>query len=274
MPTEPAPPASLPEKPLARILAVLLLLLSTAAVRGGSPRPLETDQEVDVRRVHSRVIVKTAEGGESSYNWVVITEDDETPVAPIRLDTFRMNRGYLGVLLLDLTPELRQHFGAPADSGVMISKVEEESPAERANLKVADIITSFDGDAVAGSRQLARRIASLDGGSTAALEVWRDGRVSARSAEIGERRRHQVDVGKVLWSPDGNQTLRIESDGLLLDAGGLRAALDELRLKMAGEDWGGRVLSFSRGQDQFQQRLLALEERIRELEAELDELKN
>src|SRR5436305_13618930 len=49
------------------------------------------------------------------------------------LDTFgkRVSGGYLGVGLLNLTPELRTHFGVPEDAGVLLSKVAPGSPAEK-----------------------------------------------------------------------------------------------------------------------------------------------
>src|SRR5258708_4887988 len=62
-----------------------------------------------------------------------------------------VKRGYLGVELTELTPELRAHFGAPQDTGVMVARVVAGSPADKAGLKVGDIITSLDGKAVESS---------------------------------------------------------------------------------------------------------------------------
>src|ERR1700674_1056075 len=54
-------------------------------------------------------------------------------------------RGYLGVELSELTPELRAHFGAPESAGVMVARVAAGSPAEKGGLNVGDIITSLYG---------------------------------------------------------------------------------------------------------------------------------
>src|SRR5215475_13923485 len=62
-----------------------------------------------------------------------------------------VRRGYLGTALMDLTPELRTHFGVPEEAGVMVSRVESGSPAEKAGLKVGDILTRVDGAAVKSS---------------------------------------------------------------------------------------------------------------------------
>ena len=58
------------------------------------------------------------------------------PPAPRAPRAPRLSGGYLGVELVDLTPELREHFGAPRDVGVMVGRVEPGSPAARAGLEV------------------------------------------------------------------------------------------------------------------------------------------
>ncbi|HEY0510785.1 MAG TPA: PDZ domain-containing protein, partial [Thermoanaerobaculia bacterium] len=62
-----------------------------------------------------------------------------------------VRRGYLGIGLTELTPELRTHFGVPEEAGVMVSKVEPGSPAEKAGIKVGDILTRVDGNAIKSS---------------------------------------------------------------------------------------------------------------------------
>lgn len=84
--------------------------------------------------------------------------------------------GFLGVELVDLTPELRSHFGVPEDAGVMIGRVVDDSPAWRAGLRVGDVISGVAGVTVGTARDLAREVRGR-GGETAVLEVWRDGAV-------------------------------------------------------------------------------------------------
>jgi S1-C subfamily serine protease len=76
-------------------------------------------------------------------------------------------RGYLGVGLTDLTPELRAHFGVPQEAGVMVSKVDAGSPAEKAGLKVGDVVTAIDGKPVATSFDVRLRIRSSSARRTA-----------------------------------------------------------------------------------------------------------
>ena len=65
-------------------------------------------------------------------------------------------RGYLGVSLLDLTPELREHFGRK-ETGVMVLRVTADGPAAKAGLQVGDVITAIDGIAVDSSGDVGSR---------------------------------------------------------------------------------------------------------------------
>lgn len=257
-----------------RSLALFLLLPLAIAPGAAHAQSGEREPHPEDLEVKSRVIVKTKageQGSEDSYSWVVVSDDGATPaVGPIALKSFRMNRGYLGVLLLDLTPDLRRHFGAPEESGVMISQIAEDSPAETAGLRVADVVTALDGDAVANSRALARHIAAHDKGDSVTLEIWRDGKRLEEQVEIGERQRPQVDVGPVFWTPEGSH-LDLDAEVYAFDPERLNEALEEFRERMGSDDWRRRVRRFDQGQDDLLKRLSELEERIRELEALLEE---
>lgn len=95
--------------------------------------------------------------------------------------------GYLGVTLTELTPELRAHFGVPEDVGVMISQVMEDSPAQRAGVKVGDIISGVDGEDVGSAMSLKKRISPREDGEAAMLEVWRDGQMETLTATLEAR---------------------------------------------------------------------------------------
>ncbi len=111
------------------------------------------------------------------------------------LGGFGGTAGYLGVQLTDLTSELREHFGVPSDVGVMVGKVVDDSPAQRAGLEAGDIITLLDGESVTSSVGLARAVGKLEEGHVAALEIWRDGQVEQRTATIEERERKMAFHG-------------------------------------------------------------------------------
>lgn len=121
------------------------------------------------------------------------------PPAPPRAP--RLSGGYLGVELVDLTPELRQHFGAPREVGVMIGRVEPGSPAARAGIEVADVVTRIGDEPVHDSWGLSGEISSREGGEVLAMSVIRDGRERQVDARLERREREAVDVGRWIFPP-------------------------------------------------------------------------
>ena len=95
-------------------------------------------------------------------------------------------RGFLGVGLRDLTPELQTHFGAPEGSGILVATIEDDSPAAAAGIRVGDVITEVDGLAVGSRRALSREIRHRPGASIA-VEIYRDGKPQQLTATLGSR---------------------------------------------------------------------------------------
>ena len=106
-------------------------------------------------------------------------------------------RGFIGVTLMEITPELRVHFGAPKDAGVLVSDVEGGTPAAKAGLEVGDVITEIDGKRVESSRDLSRGIRSRKSGETVQLDVVRGraGRKISVTVEEREGRERTIDLG-------------------------------------------------------------------------------
>ncbi|MDX1385551.1 MAG: PDZ domain-containing protein, partial [Thermoanaerobaculia bacterium] len=98
-----------------------------------------------------------------------------------------VRRGYLGVELTRLTPELRRHFGVPEDQGVMVSRVAEDSPAAAAGLEVGDVVTAVDGEAIAHPRDLVHAIRPHREGDLATVEVYREGLLEQITVSLAER---------------------------------------------------------------------------------------
>ncbi len=88
---------------------------------------------------------------------------------PASGDRLKMIAGWLGVEAIDLPPSLREHFGAPADAGIMVSRVVEGSPAEDAGMRVGDVVYEADGRPVTSSDGLSRVV--TEAGVDNALEV-------------------------------------------------------------------------------------------------------
>jgi len=87
----------------------------------------------------------------------------------------KTQRGWLGVGIQDVTPELAESFGLNEVTGALISSVSENSPADKANLREGDIILSFNGKAVERSSELPSLVGTVQSGQSVDVEVFRDG---------------------------------------------------------------------------------------------------
>jgi predicted metalloprotease with PDZ domain len=89
----------------------------------------------------------------------------------------------LGVELVRTTPELREHLGAPEEHGVLVGKVLPGSVAEKAGVKVGDVITRVDGSEVSSAGEILEAIGGKSGQSID-LEVVRDRKVVKLRADL------------------------------------------------------------------------------------------
>jgi serine protease Do len=86
-----------------------------------------------------------------------------------------VTRGYLGVMIQDVTPALAQQFKVKEARGALIGEVVPQGPAEKAGFKAGDVVTAFNGKAIAESRQLQLEVAQTKPGTTVPVEILRHG---------------------------------------------------------------------------------------------------
>jgi hypothetical protein len=184
------------------------------------------------------------------------------------------SRGYLGVEAVELTPELRGHFGAPVENGVMVSRVADGSPAQDAGLQVGDILTSVNEVPIGSFVDLFHEISRHGEGDVVRIEAWRDARQLAFDATLAKMDRPRVDIRRfrhgrgdehhaVVW-PEGNFDEVIELQTEAWDK-----AIDRLHSELDSEEWQERIDGYWSSQEELLERLETLENRLRELEGDL-----
>jgi serine protease Do len=97
-------------------------------------------------------------------------------------------RGWLGVGIQPLTPELAKKFGVAEGEGVLVNEVFEKDPAAAAGIKPGDIIVRIDGAVVDSPNKLSRLIGTLSPGATSKIEVVRDLQHLTLEVPLSERR--------------------------------------------------------------------------------------
>jgi serine protease Do len=108
-------------------------------------------------------------------------------ILPQLKTTGRVSRGYMGVLLTDVTPALQRSLGLAAARGVLVQDVKSGSPAERAGLHTYDVILDVEGHDVGTNEELIRDISARQPGTTARLGVMRDARRLTLHVKLAER---------------------------------------------------------------------------------------
>jgi serine protease Do len=96
----------------------------------------------------------------------------------------RVVRGWLGVVIQEITPEIAETIGVK--EGILISQVAPGSPAEKAGLKVGDIIVAVDGEKVREVRDLQFKIMKTPPGTEVTLTIIRRGKEQTIKAKVGE----------------------------------------------------------------------------------------
>ncbi len=98
-----------------------------------------------------------------------------------------VRRGWLGVAVQDLTPELAAALGVKVEKGAVVSEVTPDTPAAKAGLKADDVIIRLDGEAVESAGALTRAVGFMPPGKELSLTVVRDGEETKQQLTLGER---------------------------------------------------------------------------------------
>jgi membrane-associated protease RseP (regulator of RpoE activity) len=131
----------------------------------------ESDVEREIKRICIPDMSHLEDLGEQAHQWV---------------QTWDVERGYLGVKILDLNDDLGEYFKVKEGGGVLITEVLDGSPAEDAGLMAGDVILEFDGKVVKNTDKFRKSVAEGDPGEDVAVVVKRKGRKKTIEVEIGE----------------------------------------------------------------------------------------
>jgi membrane-associated protease RseP (regulator of RpoE activity) len=153
-------------------------------------------------------------------------------------------RAFLGVSLFEISPELREHFGATKSAGVLVGSVEDGSPADSAGIRVGDVIVAVEGKDIESSWGLRRALRDKKEGDSVRIDVIRNRARQTIVATLTERE------GPKILNPTELRALP-----------GWVGTLD-------GADWRARIERLGDCSD-LQTRIKDLESRLKELEKKM-----
>ena len=145
-------------------------------------------------------------------------------ILPELIQKGKVTRGWLGVSIQNVTPEIAESLGMEKSRGALVANVMEGSPAAEAGLKAGDVILEYNGKPVEESSQLPILVARTDVGKTAQLKVLRDRKEISASVKVGELKEQEVVAsspkeGKLGMSVQNITPQIAESLGLKRDNG-------------------------------------------------------
>lgn len=121
-----------------------------------------------------------------------------------------VQRGFLGIMIQDLTPELAASFDVGDIQGILVSETTDGSPADKAGIKRGDIILELDGRPVGRPDQFRNHIALMSPGTKVNLNVLRDGKRVPITVTIGRREEDEL----VATSPASDNELGLKTTNL------------------------------------------------------------
>jgi serine protease Do len=154
----------------------------------------------------------------------------------------RVTRGYLGVLIQKVTPDIAESLGMDKGSGALVANVSKDGPAERAGVKVGDVIVEFDGKEIKDSGDLPIIVARTPVDKKVRMKVLRDKKEVVLTVSVGELKEEEVaaavpekgELGMTVQrlTPQIAESLGLEkTDGVVVTAVEPGSAADEAGIR-------------------------------------------
>lgn len=140
--------------------------------------------------MHGKVVgintaIFTPSGGNVGIGFAIPINSAKKVIAQLK-NKGRVVRGWLGVVVQKVTPELAESFGIKEGKGALVADVDKEGPAHKAGIESGDIILDFNGKAINEMEDLPILVAETEIGKAADIEVMRNGKKKTFSVTIGE----------------------------------------------------------------------------------------
>jgi serine protease Do len=149
--------------------------------RGNSGGPIfNTDGEV----IGVNTMIYSPNGGNVGIGFAIPSAVATTIVADLKANG-SVERGWLGVQIQGVSPEIADSLGLEEDRGALIARIESGSPADEAGLESGDVIMDFDGKDIETVKDLTRMVAATKVEETVEVGVWRDGKRRERDVRVG-----------------------------------------------------------------------------------------
>jgi serine protease Do len=139
--------------------------------------------------------IATQTGGNMGIGFAIPINMAKKVMAEL-IKTGKVTRGWLGVYIQPVTPELKNQFKLKSTDGAIVADVNGGGPAEKAGLKRGDVIVEYQGEKIEDTNHLRNLVAATEVGATADVKVIRDGREKTVKVKIGELPEKEGAIGR------------------------------------------------------------------------------
>ena len=157
-----------------------------------------------------------------------------------------VKRGRLGFSAQDLTPELAQAFGISRNKGVVVARVEKDSPADKADMQVGDVIVAVNGGEVTSSAQVRNEIGLLRIGDRVKIDVLRNGKARTLKATLEDKVMKSVQGKKLSPFLTGAEFSEVSEDTARGSISGIEVIDVNGRAASSGLRKGDLILSVNK----------------------------
>ncbi|MGQ9365158.1 DegQ family serine endoprotease [Azospirillum sp. ST 5-10] len=164
------------------------LQTDTAINRGNSGGPLFN---VDGEVIGINTAIFSPTGGSVGIGFAV-PSSVARPIVEQLKENGEVRRGWLGVRVQSISPDIAESLGVEAESGALVTNVDPRGPAAAAGLAQGDIVTAFGDTTIGNMRDLPRAVAKTPIGNTVAVQVLRNGERRTLEVTIGELRPEDI----------------------------------------------------------------------------------
>ncbi|MBV9452771.1 MAG: trypsin-like peptidase domain-containing protein [Rubrobacter sp.] len=161
------------------------LIQTSAPISPGSSGGALADRSGEVIGITVAYLPPNETGAEAIG--FAIPSDTATSVAEQLIDNGRAAHPYLGISLVDLTPDVASQFGLQEESGALVAEVQSNGPADHAGIKTQDVITAVDSKKVKTGGDLLSALRNYKPGDAIELTVIRGGNESTVDVTLGDR---------------------------------------------------------------------------------------
>lgn len=145
-------------------------------------------------------------GGSIGIGFAIPSSLAQTVVAQLK-EHGKVTRGYLGISIQEVTPEIATALGLPAPKGALVTDVSQGGPAAKGGLRPGDLIEAYNGQPINEARDLSKLIAATPVGQSAQLTVRRQGKDETIRVSVGEMPTDKSASGGGTGEPAGDEAL-------------------------------------------------------------------